>query len=119
VYYSKHMEIIRTQTFNKWFSTLRDSTWRIRIAARIGAIESIGHFGDTKYLRDGVSELRFKSGAGFRVYYLRHEQTVVVLLCGGDKSTQNADIERAVILAAAFKKQEEERKKSEKKEEDK
>jgi len=112
VYYSKYMEIIRTQTFNKWFNALRDSTWRIRIAARIGAMESIGHFGDTRYLRDGVSEMRFKSGAGFRVYYLRHGQTVVVLLCGGDKSTQSADIERAAILAAAFKAQDENGKKT-------
>jgi len=106
VNHGTHMKVIRSRTFDRWLDTLRDPGWRIRIAVRLGVIESEGHFGDTKYLRDGVWELRFKSGAGFRVYYLRHGQTVVVLLCGGDKSTQRRDIEKALDLAAQFKAQE-------------
>jgi len=96
------MDIIRSQTFNKWMRALRDPVWKIRIAARIGAIESEGHFGDTKYLRDGVWELRFKSGAGFRVYYARRGKAVIILLCAGDKSSQTSDIDKSVKINAQF-----------------
>jgi len=109
------IDVIRSQTFSTWLERLRDTTWKMRIAARIDTIASDGYFGDTKYLRDSVWELRFKSGSGFRVYYLRHEQTVVFLLCGGDKSTQNADIAKAVLLAKAFKEQAKARKENDKK----
>jgi len=96
------MDIIRTHTFNKWMRALRDPVWKNRITARIVAIESGGHFGDTKYLRDGVWELRFRSGVGFRIYYSRRGQQVVILLCGGDKSSQTPDIEKAIKMNAQF-----------------
>jgi len=81
---------------------MRDRVWKIRIAARIAAIESEGHLGDHKYLRDGVWELRFKSGPGYRVYYGKRGKTIVILLCGGDKSSQDADIKKAVNINAQF-----------------
>jgi len=65
-------------------------------------IEHSGHFGDTKRLDRGVSELRFRSGSGFRVYYSKHQDTVVILLCGGDKSSQQRDIQKAIQLANIY-----------------
>jgi len=102
VNYNTQMDIIRSRTFNQWMRALRDPVWKIRIAARIGAIESEGHFGDTRYLREGVWELRFKSGAGYRLYYSRRGQQVVILLCAGDKSTQASDIKKAINMKARF-----------------
>jgi len=100
--HNSHMDVIRSKTFNKWMRALRDPVWKHRIIARIVAIESEDHFGDSKYLRDGIWELRFKSGAGFRVYYSRRGQQVVILLCGGDKSSQAADIENAIKINTQF-----------------
>ncbi len=62
----------------------------------------MGNFGDTKFLRNGVSELRIDWGSGYRLYFARDGQTVVVLLCGGDKRKQEADIKRAVELWQAY-----------------
>jgi len=92
------MKIIRSNTFNQWLHSLRDSTWKARIAARIDAIATVGHFGDTKYLRGGISELRFKTGVGYRIYYAKHGDSLVILLCAGDKSSQKKDIEIAIKL---------------------
>jgi len=96
------MDIIRSTAFTKWMRALRDPVWKSRLATRLDAIELDDHFGDTKYLRDGIWELRFKSGAGFRVYYSRRGQHVVILLCGGDKSSQAADIEKAIKINTQF-----------------
>ncbi len=82
--------------FERWLDRLRDRRALIAIERRIARIERDGHLGDHKYLRDGVSELRIDEGAGYRVYYAQADDTVILLLCGGDKSTQNADISRAV-----------------------
>jgi putative addiction module killer protein len=83
-------------TFERWLDRVRDRRALIAIERRIARIERDGYFGDHKYLRDGVSEIRIDEGAGYRVYYAQIEQVVVLLLCGGDKSTQDADINRAV-----------------------
>lgn len=77
----------------EWLSSL-DSRIRARIVSRLGRIRN-GNFGDHKSVGDGVSELRMPFGAGYRVYYGVDGQTVVILLCGGDKSSQRMDIERA------------------------
>ena len=71
---------------------------RARIAKRLDRLAD-GNFGDAKSVGDGVSELRFAFGPGYRVYYTVRGQVVVILLCGGDKHTQRRDIDRAVALA--------------------
>ena len=82
--------------FERWLDRIKDRRALIAIERRIARIERDGYFGDHKYLRDGVSELRINEGAGYRVYYAQVNDVVVLLLCGGDKSTQEADITRAV-----------------------
>lgn len=87
--------------FNNWLMKLRDKEARAKILVRLDRLE-IGHFGDHKYLRDGVSELRIPHGKGYRVYYGREGNTVVLLLCGGDKSSQDNDIVDAVAYWRAY-----------------
>ncbi|MGE4338453.1 MAG: type II toxin-antitoxin system RelE/ParE family toxin [Pigmentiphaga sp.] len=79
----------------KWLSRLRDRQAQIAVIRRVNRIEQ-GNFGDHKFCRDGVFELRVDVGQGYRVYYVQAKQRIVLLLCGGDKRTQNADIDRAV-----------------------
>lgn len=74
---------------------LRDHRAQARIATRIGRLAA-GHFGDCKPLRDGVWELRLDHGPGYRIYYARAGHRLILLLAGGDKRHQNADIERAI-----------------------
>ncbi|MCC6193352.1 MAG: type II toxin-antitoxin system RelE/ParE family toxin [Burkholderiales bacterium] len=81
--------------FGSWFDGLRDTTAQARVAVRVDRLAR-GLFGDSKALRDGVRELRVDHGPGYRVYYALAGRVVVVLLCGGDKRTQRADIARAV-----------------------
>ncbi|HTP96765.1 MAG TPA: type II toxin-antitoxin system RelE/ParE family toxin [Burkholderiales bacterium] len=85
------------EPFTEWFSDLRDRHARARILARLERL-ALGNFGDAKFLRDGVSELRIDWGPGYRVYFGRDGRTLIVLLCGGDKRKQGADIRRAVTL---------------------
>lgn len=82
------------EPFTKWLKGLRDPITRRRILQRITRVKS-GNFGDYKSLKDGVSELRLSFGAGYRVYYGEEGETLVILLSGGDKSTQKQDIETA------------------------
>jgi putative addiction module killer protein len=92
------LEVLQSATFEKWFKNLKDSQARARIDARVRRL-SLGNQGDAKSLRDGVSELRIDTGPGYRVYFTQRGALVVLLLCGGDKGTQDKDIERAIILA--------------------
>lgn len=85
------------EPFTEWLSELPDRQARARILARLERIEA-GNFGDVKFLRDDVSEVRIDWGPGYRVYFGRDGRTVIVLLCGGDKRKQDADIKRAVNL---------------------
>jgi putative addiction module killer protein len=80
--------------FVDWLLNLKDVTAKIAITRRVTRIE-LGNFGDHKFCRDGVWELRVDVGAGFRVYYAVAGKRVVLLLCGGDKRTQGSDIDRA------------------------
>ena len=91
-------EVRRTAEFLEWIGALRDVQARARIAKRIDRI-ALGNFGDSKPVGNGVSELRFTFGPGYRVYYTRRGDVVVILLCGGDKGSQERDIKRAKFLA--------------------
>lgn len=95
MYQIKHYVTADQQdVFAHWLRKLKDMTAKVAIARRANRIEQ-GNFGDHKFCRDGVWELRVDVGAGYRVYYAVEGQQVVLLLCGGDKRTQDADITRA------------------------
>ena len=81
-------------TFQAWLDSLRDKQAKARIAFRLANLAA-WNFGDCKPCREGVWELREDFGPGYRVYYARNGKTVVLLLCGGDKRSQDADISRA------------------------
>ena len=81
--------------YQGWLDKLKDLRGRVTIQRRIDRIAN-GNFGDHRFCRDGVWELRIQFGPGYRVYYGREGKTVVVLLCGGSKRTQSADINEAV-----------------------
>ncbi|WP_427313196.1 type II toxin-antitoxin system RelE/ParE family toxin [Cupriavidus sp. H39] len=93
------LSIRTTRTFDRWYSALRDNTARIRIQVRIDRMLN-GSSGDVKALDGGISEMRVDHGPGYRIYFQKHGKLLVILLCGGDKSTQQADIDRARHLAA-------------------
>lgn len=90
-------EIYTTELFDRWFAALRDRWGKRRIQARIDMAED-GNFGDCKSVGQGVFEMRVHHGPGYRVYVTRIADVVYVLLAGGDKSTQPADIARAQAL---------------------
>ena len=81
-----------------WFASLRDRQAKARIDIRIRRL-SLGNSGDVKAVGAGVSELRIDFGPGYRVYFVQHGQTLVILLAGGDKRTQDRDIKTALELA--------------------
>ena len=84
------------EPFTKWLDGLRDVRGRRRILQRLARLET-GNYGDYKSLKDGVYELRMAFGPGYRAYFGEDGDTIVVLLCGGDKSSQTQDIERAKL----------------------
>ncbi|MDR2669627.1 MAG: type II toxin-antitoxin system RelE/ParE family toxin [Desulfovibrio sp.] len=90
-----------TDLYRKWVDALRDNRAKIAVLRRIDRA-AMGNFSDHKLCRDGVSEMRVDVGPGYRVYYFLHDQTSVVLLCGGDKRTQDADINKAVACRDDF-----------------
>lgn len=97
--YGSHMlEVRQTTVFTKWLAGLRDARAHQRVVARIRRIE-LGNAGDAKSVGDGVSEMRVDYGPGYRLYFVRMGSTVVMLLCGGDKSTQARDIAKAKEMA--------------------
>jgi putative addiction module killer protein len=93
------VEVRQTEVFATWFAALRDRAARARITSRIRRL-SLGNPGDVKPVGGGVSEMRIDYGPGYRVYYVGRGEMVVVLLCGGDKGSQDRDIKRALELAA-------------------
>lgn len=92
------IEIRQTETYRKWFDNLKDYTARARIDIRIRRM-SLGNPGDVKPVGNGVSELRIDYGPGYRVYFIKKREIIVILLCGGDKSTQRKDIQKAHELS--------------------
>lgn len=93
-----------TEEFTDWVSALADIKARAAIYLRIKRAE-LGNFGEYKVLDDGVSEMKVNSGPGYRVYFAREGRVTYLLLCGGDKSTQKADIKRAKVMWKAIKEQ--------------
>ena len=91
-------EIHTTEVFDKWTAKLKDRQAAMAIALRLARVAS-GNFGNTKIIGDGVSELRIFVGPGYRIYYTIRNNEIVILLCGGDKSTQQNDIKQAKELA--------------------
>lgn len=91
-------EVRKTEIFAEWLDRLEDIRARARVLVRIERLAS-GNPGDVKPVGGGVSEMRIDYGPGYRVYYTRSGRALVVLLVGGDKATQNADIKRAIDLA--------------------
>ena len=92
------LDVVESATYKTWFAGLRDIQVRARIDARIRRL-SLGNPGQHRVLKGGIAELKIDAGPGFRVYYAQHGHTLVILLCGGDKSTQQADIRKARRIA--------------------
>ena len=92
------IEVRKTETFAKWIDSLRDIRARARILVRIERLAA-GNPGDVKPVGEGVSELRIDYGPGYRVYYKKRGQMLIILLAGGDKRTQSRNIKTALQLA--------------------
>jgi putative addiction module killer protein len=101
------MEVIHyiTETgadpYQSWVDNIRDAKAKVMILRRVDRAAD-GNYGDCKPCREGVSELRIDQGPGYRVYFFLHGSQLVVLLCGGDKRTQDADIKKAVAFKSDF-----------------
>ena len=92
------IEVRQTEGFSGWLRRLRDANAVARIVGRIRRIE-MGNPGDTKSVGQGILEMRIDYGPGYRIYYVHRGAQIVILLCGGDKRTQQRDIKRAERLA--------------------
>lgn len=92
-------EVLTTDEFDRWLSDLADERARTKIASRVARLR-FGNAGDAKPIGEGVSEMRVHHGPGYRVYYKQTNKTMIVMLCGGDKSTQGKDVRRAKKMAA-------------------
>lgn len=92
-------ELLQSETFRHWLTTLRDQRAAARIRARLDRL-AIGNAGDVRPVGGGVSEMRIDYGPGYRVYFMRRGPLLLLLLCGGDKRTQHQDIQRALAMAA-------------------
>jgi putative addiction module killer protein len=91
--------VLQTENFIDWFNSIKDIPTRIRLARRLDRARS-GNLGDIKFLAQGVYEMREQFGPGWRMYDVMKDQTIIVMLGGGNKSTQSADIKAAQSLAA-------------------
>ena len=89
------MEVIYSQEFNKWIRSLKDIIAKTRILRKIEQVENSGNFGDFKNLGDKICEMRIHISKGYRLYFSVVNGELVILLCGGDKSTQQRDIQKA------------------------
>jgi len=92
------IEVRQTSTFAKWLKSLSDENAKARIAIRIRRV-SLGNPGDVKPVGKGVSEMRVDYGPGYRIYFVKKGNAIVILLTGGDKRSQKKDIEAAITLA--------------------
>jgi putative addiction module killer protein len=98
------IEFKQSETFRKWRIRLKDERIRALIASRLDRL-AFGNAGDVKPVGQGISELRIDHGPGYRVYFMRRSNAIIILLCGGDKSTQTKDIQTAKRLAADWSKE--------------
>ena len=90
--------VLHSDRFDKWLRKLKDVRGRARIVARLRSVE-LGNLGDVKSVGDGISEMRFHFSPGYRIYFTQRGDTIILLLVGGDKSSQRQDIKRAKALA--------------------
>ena len=96
------MIIIETMEYSKWFDKLKDGKAKAKIDIRVRRIAAQDHFGDFKPVGDGICELRIDYGPGYRIYYTQRGEEIVLLLIGGDKSTQQSDIKKAKQILADY-----------------
>lgn len=96
------IEILKTDVFENWFYSLKDRKAKVVIDIRLSRLLN-NNFGDVSPVGEGVSELRINYGPGYRVYLINKGNTVVILLCGGNKTTQKSDIVKAKLLAKELK----------------
>lgn len=108
VYTCPMLEIKRTDEFAKWLKKLKDATAKARINLRIRRITLTGNLGDYKPVGEGVSEIRIDYGPGYRVYFGRRGNEIILLLIGGDKSTQQRDIAKAKQLNKEYEQEKDE-----------
>ena len=101
-YTLRMVKVLRTAEFDNWLDSLKDRLAKSSVQVRIDRLAK-GNAGDAKPVGEGVSEMRIHVGAGCRVYFTRVGATIVLLLCGGDKRSQNRDIERALTMARILK----------------
>ncbi len=94
-------ELKQTETFRKWRARLKDQRVKALIASRLDRL-AFGHTGDAEPVGQGISELRIHYGPGYRIYFRRHKDTIIILLCGGNKSSQAKDIKTAKQLSAEW-----------------
>jgi len=92
------IEIRQAETYKKWFETMKNRNARMRVNIRVRRL-SLGNLGDVKPVGGGVSEVRIDYGPGYRVYFVQKQKRIILLLLGGDKSTQSKDIQKAQELA--------------------
>ena len=95
-------ELLQTDEFTRWLKRLKDVNARARINVRLRRISLTGNLGDTKSVGDGVYEIRIDYGPGYRVYYSQRGKETLLLLIGGDKSSQQKDIDKAKKLNAEY-----------------
>ena len=98
------IEFKQTETFRKWRVRLKDGRILALIASRLDRL-AFGNAGDVKPVGHGISELRIDYGPGYRIYFQKQGNTIIILLCGGDKNTQTKDIQTAKRLAAEWSKE--------------
>ncbi|MGA9462884.1 MAG: type II toxin-antitoxin system RelE/ParE family toxin [Terracidiphilus sp.] len=96
------VEFKQTETFRKWRIRLKDQRIRVLIASRLDRV-AFGNARDAKPVGQGISELRIDYGPGYRIYFMKRGNTIIILLCGGDKSTQAKDIQTAKRLAKEWR----------------
>ena len=94
--------LIRSPVFDEWLSGLRDQRGKARVLVRLTSAE-LGNFGDCESVGEGVSEMRIHFGPGYRIYFVRNGAAIYLLLNGGDKGSQDRDIERAKEMARSLK----------------
>ena len=96
------VEIVKSDTFDRWLRKLRDPQAKARVEMRIRRL-SLGNAGDVQPIGEGLSEMRIDYGPGYRVYYTQRNSILILLLCGGDKRTQQKDIAKAMEIADEWK----------------